>query len=74
MCVLCDTYLLQRCLFAKSEWKELISQSVHMVKHCHANNGHFSDNGFIDAINEKYQKIIFYGVGAHHHSVIVNKK
>ena len=33
--------------------KKVISQSGHMVKHCHADNGSFADNAFINAINEK---------------------
>ena len=36
-----------------------------MVKHYHIDNGCFADNGFIDAINEKYQKITFCGFVSH---------
>ena len=52
---------------------KLIAQSGHMVKHYHADNGRFADNGFIDAINEKYQKITFCGFVAHHKSGIIEK-
>ena len=45
-----------------------------MVKHYHADNEDFSDNGFIDAINEKYQNITFCGVGAHHQNGIFENK
>ena len=45
-----------------------------MVKHYHANNGCFAYNGFIDAMNEKYQNITLCGVGSHHHNGIVENK
>ena len=41
------------------------------VKHYHADNGRFSDNGFINAINQKDQKISFCGVGTHHQNGII---
>ena len=44
------------------------------IKHYHDDNGRFSDNGFIDDINQKYQKITFCGVGAHHQNSIVENK
>ena len=40
-----------------------MAQAGRTVKHYHANNGRFSDNGFIDAVHGKYQKITFCGVG-----------
>ena len=74
MYTLCKIYLLQRRLFSKSEWGKFIAQSGHMVKHYHANNGCFAYNGFIDAMNEKYQNITLCGVGSHHHNGIVENK
>ena len=44
------------------------------VKHYHADNGRFADNGFIDAITTKDQKIIFCGVGSHHQNGIIENK
>ena len=53
---------------------KLIAQSGHMVKHYHADNGRFSDNGSIDAINEKYQNITLCGVRSHHQNGIYEKQ
>ena len=61
-------------LISKSAWGKVIAKSGHMVKHYHADNGCFADNGFIDATNEKYQMITFYDVGSHHHNGIVETK
>lgn len=44
------------------------------IKHYHDDNGRFSDNGFIDDINQKDQKITFCGVGSHHQNSIVENK
>ena len=38
-------------------------QAGKTVKHYQSNNVRFSDNGFIDVINQKYQKITFCGFG-----------
>ena len=51
-----------------------MAQAGRTVKHYQADNYRFADNGFIDAINQKYQKINFCGVGAHHNNVIVENK
>ena len=52
-----------------------MAQAGIYVKHYHSDSGRFADNGFIDAINNKYQKIKFCGVGAHHkNGIIKNKK
>ena len=44
------------------------------IKHYHDDNGRFSDNGFIDDINQKDQNITFCGVGLHHQNSIVKNK
>ena len=44
------------------------------IKHYHDDNGRFSDNGYIDDINQKDQKITFCGVGSHHQNSIVENK
>ena len=51
-----------------------MTQAGRTVKNYQAYNGIFSDNGFIDAINQKYQKITFCGVGAHHQNGIVKNQ
>ena len=39
--------------FAKEEMEKVMSQAGRYVKHYHAVNGRFADNGSIDAINTK---------------------
>ena len=51
-----------------------MAQAVQTVKHHQAENGRFAENGFIDAINKKYEKTTFCGVGAHHQNGIVKNK
>ena len=60
-----DLYLTET-LLAKSAMEKVMAQAGRTVKHYHADNGRFSDNGFIDAVNGKDQKIKLCGVGAHH--------
>ena len=57
---------LSEMLLAKLALEKLMAQSRQTVKHYHASNFRFAENGFIDAINQKDQNITFYGVGAHH--------
>ena len=44
------------------------------MKHYHADNGRFADNGFLQSVNSKDQEITFCGVGAHHQNGIVEGK
>ena len=53
-------------LLSKSAMEKSMTQAGQTIKHYHAENGRFADNGFIDAVNGKYQNITFCGVGAHH--------
>ena len=62
---------LTKTLLAKSAMENVMAQAGRTVKHYHADNGLFSDNGFIDAVNGKDQKITFCGVGAHHQNGII---
>ena len=48
-----------------------MAQAGQTVKHYHDNNGRFSDNGFIDAVNGKDQKITFCVVDAHNQNGII---
>ena len=61
-------------LISKLEWEKSMAQSGHMVKNYQANNGRFAYNGFIVAINKKYQKITLCGFVSHHQSGIVENK
>ena len=65
---------LSEMLLAKESLGKLMSQARQTVRHYKFDNGRFSVNGFIDAINQKYQKIIFCGFGRHHHNGIVENK
>ncbi|KAL7524874.1 hypothetical protein ACHAXR_002639, partial [Thalassiosira sp. AJA248-18] len=65
---------LDETLLAKSAWEKVMAQAGRTVKHYHADNGRFADNGFIDSINNSDQKITFCGVGAHHQNGIVENK
>lgn len=64
-------FTLDETLFAKAAFEKLLPQADRHVKHYHADNGCFADNGFLDAINRKNQKISFCGVGAYHQNEII---
>ena len=61
-------------LLEKSAMEKVLVQAGQTVKHYHADNGLLSDNGFIDAVYGKDQKITFCGVGAHHQNGIIENK
>ena len=65
---------LDETLLAKQAWEKVIAQAGRTVKHYHADNGRFADNGFIDSVNASNQTITFCGVGAHHQNGIVENK
>ena len=65
---------LTKTLIAKSAMEKVMAYAGRTIKHYHKNNGRFSDNGFIDAVNGKDQKITFCGVDAHHQNVIMENK
>ena len=65
---------LDETLLAKEAMEKVMEQAGIYVKHYHADNGRFADNGFIDAINTKDQKIKFCGGGAHHQNGIIENK
>ena len=62
---------LSETLMAKEASEKLMAQAGRTVKHYQADNSRFSDNVFIDSINQKDQKITFCGVGEHHQNGIV---
>ena len=45
-----------------------------IAQYGNTDNGRFATNIFIDAINETYQNITFYGFRAHHNNGIVESK
>ena len=51
-----------------------MAQARRSVKHYQADNGRSADNGFVDAVNSKSQKLTFCGVGAHHQNSIIENK
>ena len=61
-------------LLAKSAMEKFMAQAGRTIKHYHVNNGRFAENGFINAVNGKYEKITFCGVGAHHQNGIIENK
>ena len=61
-------------LLAEAAMEKTMAQAGRTVKHYHADNGRFADNGFVEAINSKDQKTTFCGVGAHHQNGIVENK
>ena len=61
-------------LLAKSAMEKFMAQAGQTVKHYHADNFWFADNGFIDVVNGKDQNITFCGVGAHHQNGIMENK
>ena len=65
---------LDETLLDKEAMEMVMAQVGRNIKHYHADNGRFADNGFIDAINTKDQKITFCGVGAHHQNGIIENK
>ena len=61
----------QECAYSCGEDFVLIFYDSVLVMRTHADNGRFSDNGFIDAVNGKNQKITFCGVAAYHQNGIL---
>ena len=66
-------FSLEETLLAKEAFEKVLAQAGRSAKHYDADNGRFADNGFIDAVNSKDQKITYCGVGAHHQNGIVVK-
>ena len=56
---------------AKASMEKTMAQAGRTVLHYHSDNGRFSYNGFVEAINSKDRNITFYEVGAHHQNDIV---
>ena len=65
---------LSETLAAKSAFEKVMARAGRSVKHYHADNGRFANNGFIDAVNAKDQSISYCGVGAHHQNGIVENR
>ena len=61
-------------LLAIKAFEKMLAQASRKVKHYHADNGVFAHNGFLDSISQKYQKIKFCAVEAHHQNGIIENK
>ena len=59
---------------SKAAMEKTMDQAGRNVLHYHADNGGFSENGFVEAINSKDQQITFCGVGTHHQNGIAENK
>ncbi|KAL7550148.1 hypothetical protein ACHAWF_013389 [Thalassiosira exigua] len=67
-------FTLEETLLAKAAWENVLLQAGRKVKHYHADNGRFADNGFVDACNNKDQTLTLCGVAAHYQNGIVENK
>jgi len=67
-------FTLEETILAKAAWKKILSQAERKVKHYHADNGRFVDNGFVDSCNDKDQKLTFCGMVAHHQNGSIEHK
>ena len=65
---------LDKMLLAKSSFERLDNNGRITIKSYRANNGHFVDKGFQDAIEDSNQSITFCGIGGHHQDSIVERK
>ena len=71
---LMQDFSLAETLLAKGAVEKVMAQAGPSIKHYHADNGRFADNGVVDAVNSKYQKLTFCGVVAHHQNGIIENK
>ena len=67
-------FTLEETLLAKAAWEKILVRANRRVKHYHADNGRFADNGFLQSVNSKDQEITLCGVGAHHQNGIAEGK
>ena len=61
-------------LISKAAMEKIIAQDGRTIIYYHANYGRLYDNGFVNAINEKDQKLTFCVLGAHHQNGIIEDK
>ena len=73
-CHLMKNLTLEETLTAKHAWEKIMAQAGRVVKHYHADNGRFADEGFKAACNDHDQRLTFCGVGAHHQAGIIEGK
>ena len=59
---------------AKKAFGKLVGRSDNILKRYHADNRRYADCGFIVSLNANNQTITFYGIRAHHHNGIVEKR
>ena len=61
-------------MLAKEAMKKVMAHSGRSVKHYHADNGRFAENGFVEAVNSKSQNLTFCGIGVHHQNGMIENK
>ena len=61
-------------MLSKEDMEKAMAKSGRSIKHYHINNGRFADNGFVDALNSKGQKLTFCRVVAYHKNVILENE
>ena len=61
-------------LIVKAEMKKIVAHYGRTIKHYQFNNVIFVDNGFVDTINERDQKLIFCVMVSHHQNGIIDDR
>jgi hypothetical protein len=51
-------FTLDETLMAKTAWEKILMQAGRVVKHYHADNGRFADNGYLDSSIIKTRKLL----------------
>ena len=65
---------LENTLGRNKDFEKLVRRSDNSVKRYHAENGSYTDNGFMASLDANNQTITFCGVGAHHQNGIVERR
>ena len=65
---------LDETLGTKKAFERLVGRLDNTVKRYHADNEGYDNNGFMVSLNTNNQTITFYGVGAHHHNGIFERR
>ena len=59
---------------AVKAFEKILAQAGRLEKHYHEDNGVFAHNSFLEIINQKDKKIMFFAVGAHHQNWMIKKR
>ena len=60
-------------LKAKLAFEHFAANNHVAIKHCHADNGRFSDNAFIAYCNQWQQRLTYYGINTHFQNGIAER-